>query len=125
MLMTSDVQALNQLKKKKCLQITVNGKNADFPLINDNLKTWRDVYFFGMDIAIGVSIKCTLDLSIVQVFINGYYYGQVHGLLGSMYQEPKFDLKLPNGEVNLTYDKKKINKEQTLNLYNFKFVSML
>ncbi|XP_060861024.1 apolipophorins isoform X2 [Metopolophium dirhodum] len=79
--------------------ITVNGKNADFPLINDNLKTWKDVYFFGMDIAIGVSIKCTLDLSIVQVFINGYYYGQVHGLLGSMYQEPKYDLKLPNGEL--------------------------
>lgn len=42
--------------------------------------------------------------------INGYYYGQVHGLLGSMYQEPKFDLKLPNGEVNLNYDKK--NKEK-------------
>jgi len=65
-----------------------------------------------MDIAIGISIKCSLDLSIVQVFINGYYYGQVHGLLGSMYQEPKYDLKLPNGEVNLTYDKKN-NKQRT------------
>lgn len=44
------------------------------------------------------------------MFINGYYYGQVHGLLGSTHQEPTFDFKLPNGEVNLTYDKKK-NKQ--------------
>jgi hypothetical protein len=79
--------------------ITVNDKDVDFPLINDNLKTWRDVYFFGIDIAVGVSIKCTLDLNIVQVFINGFYYGQVHGLLGSTHQEPTFDFKLPNGEL--------------------------
>lgn len=69
-----------------------------------------DVYFFGIDIGVGVSIKCTLDFNIVQIFINGYYYGQVHGLLGSMYQEPKFDLKLPSGKVK--YNKK---KKQTLN----------
>ncbi|XP_026815483.1 apolipophorins [Rhopalosiphum maidis] len=80
--------------------ITVNGKDADFPLINDNLKTWKDVYYFEIDIAVGVSIKCTLDFNIIQVFINGYYYGQVRGLLGSMYQEPKFDFNLPNGELS-------------------------
>jgi len=67
-----------------------------------------------------------LDLNIVQVSINGYYYGQVHGLLGSMYQEPSFDLKLPNGEVNLTYDKKKkINKNKRQIYIIFYFIFML
>uniref|UniRef100_A0A2H8TZF4 Apolipophorin n=1 Tax=Melanaphis sacchari TaxID=742174 RepID=A0A2H8TZF4_9HEMI len=80
--------------------VIVNDKDVNFPFMNDNLKTWRDVYYFGIDIAVGVSIKCTLDFNIIQIFINGYYYGQVRGLLGSMYQEPKFDFKLPNGELS-------------------------
>lgn len=55
--------------------------------------------------------------------INGYYYGQVHGLLGSMNQEPKFDLKLPTGEVNLNYDKnnKEKKNKHLIYTYNFKF----
>lgn len=81
-------------------RVTVNDRDVDFPLINDNLKIWKDVYYFGIDIAVGVSIKCTLDFNIIQVFINGYHYGHVFGLLGSMYQEPKFDFKLPNGELS-------------------------
>lgn len=84
---------------KQHWQITVNGKNVDFPMIRDDVKTWKDVYYFGFDTADGVSIKSTINFDIVEVFINGYYYGQVFGLLGSMYQEPTFDSKLPNGQV--------------------------
>lgn len=59
-----------------------------------------DVYFFGIDVAVGVSVKSTYNFDNVEVFVNGYYYGQVFGLLGSMYQEPTFDSKLPDGQVN-------------------------
>lgn len=85
--------------------MTANGKNVGFPLINDDVKTWKDVYFFGIDAAVGVSVKCSIELDIVEVFVNGYHFGKVRGLMGSMYQEPTFDFKLPNGEV-----KKKKNK---------------
>lgn len=40
-----------------------------------------------------------MNFDIVKVLINGYYYGQVAGLLGSMNQEPIFDFKLPDGKV--------------------------
>jgi len=40
-----------------------------------------------------------MQLDIVELFINGYYYGRIHGLLGSMNQEPSFDFNLPDGEV--------------------------
>ncbi|CAH1725498.1 unnamed protein product [Aphis gossypii] len=81
-------------------RVTVNGRDVDFPLINDNLKIWKDVFYFGIEISVGVSIKCTLDFNIIQVFINGYHYGHVFGLLGSMYQEPRYDFKLSNGELS-------------------------
>lgn len=85
----------------------MNGRNVGFPLMNENVKAWKDIYFFGIDSAVGVSIKSTLQFDIVEVFINGYYYGQVVGLLGSMSQEPSFDFKLPDGNVNKHLDRSK------------------
>lgn len=40
-----------------------------------------------------------MPLDIVHVFINGFYYDRVHGLMGSMNQEPMFDFNLPDGHV--------------------------
>lgn len=84
---------------KYCLQVTVNDENVDFPLIRDNVKAWKDFAFFGIDFSFGVTIKCTLEFDIVEVCINGYYYGQVKGLLGAMYHEPTFDL-IPNISIS-------------------------
>ncbi|VVC28237.1 Vitellinogen, open beta-sheet,von Willebrand factor, type D domain,Lipid transport protein, N- [Cinara cedri] len=79
---------------------TVNGKGVNFPFINDNVKMWEDIYFYGIDASVGLNIKCSMEFDMIEVFINGYYYGNVFGLLGTMYQEPTFDLKLPNGQIS-------------------------
>lgn len=78
----------------------MKGKNVNFPLIVNNDKIWKDVNYFGIDSSVGVSIKCALNFDFIIVLINGYYHGQVFGLLGSMYQEPSLDFNLPNGKVN-------------------------
>lgn len=59
----------------------------------------KDLYFFEMDAANGLIIKCSIQFDMITLFINGYYYGKVVGLLGTMNQEPTFDYKLPNGQV--------------------------
>jgi len=80
-------------------QIILNGDNVDFPLTRDNVKAWKDQVNFGIDHSVGVSVECAVDLDIVKVIVNGYYYGHVNGLLGAMFQDPVFDFKLPNGKV--------------------------
>lgn len=57
------------------------------------------MYSFGIEIAEGVRIQCTLELEIIEVSINGFYFGRVYGLLGAMNQEPTFDFKLSDGKV--------------------------
>lgn len=83
------------------MQATVNGNSLNFPFINDNVKIWKDIYFFGIDAGVGFNIKCTMQLDSIKIFINGYHYGNVFGLLGTLYQEPTFDFKLPNGQVKI------------------------
>lgn len=73
-------------------------------MTRDYVNIWNELNYFGIDLTVGISVKCTLNLDIVEASVNGYYYGQVNGLLGAVYQEPTFDFKLPDGKV-----KKKIN----------------
>lgn len=68
-------------------------------MTNDNVKLWKNSNFFGIDLTIGVNVKCTLNLNIVEIFVNGYFYSQVRGLLGTMCQEPTINYILPNGKV--------------------------
>lgn len=77
----------------------MNGKDIDFPLISNDAKTVKDVYSFSIEIAVGVHIKCTLELEIIEVSINGFYFDRVYGLLGAMNQEPTFDFKQSDGKV--------------------------
>lgn len=97
----------------------MNDKYVNFPLINKNVKTWKDFAFFGIDFSFGVAIKCTLELDIVDVCINGYYYGKIKGLLGVMNHEPTFDL-IPNFNISDGIINGKVKKKKlllTINTY--------
>lgn len=80
-------------------KIMHNDKAAEFPVQEQTLHAWRKYYTIGIHSTYGVYVDCSLDLSICQVFINGFYHGKLRGLLGKSSYEPYETQTLPDGMI--------------------------
>lgn len=80
-------------------KIMHNDKASEFPVLEQTLFAWRKYYTVGIYSTYGVYVDCSLDLTICQVFINGFYHGKLRGLLGKSSYEPYETQTLPDGTI--------------------------
>lgn len=76
----------------------VNGAAVDVPLTHGELQAWRDWHTVSAQTTAGVRVTCTLDLRGCAVIVNGFYHGQLRGVLGAASTEPTLDGRLPSGK---------------------------
>lgn len=83
--------------------ITVDGKDTEFPVHRGDLHAWRTYTDVTLLTEFGGRIECSTDLRHCHVTINGYYHGQLRGLLGNGNNEPYDDFLLPSNKVAENY----------------------
>lgn len=84
--------------------LKLNGKPAEYPAHNDgSIHAWRRYYTVTLLSEYGVSVKCSTDLRVCHVNVNGFYTGKTRGLLGNGNSEPYDDFVQPDGVVADNY----------------------
>lgn len=81
--------------------ILLNNKPAELPIHKNNLMGWRSYYDISLLTTYGAMIQCTIDLSLCNININGFYYGQIRGLLGNGNSEEFDDFTLPDDKITV------------------------
>ncbi|XP_055383893.1 apolipophorins [Condylostylus longicornis] len=81
--------------------LKLNNKKIEYPLHNmeNGLHVWRRYYTITMLSSYGVLIKCTLDLKVCHININGFYTGKTRGLFGNGNSEPYDDFLIQNNKI--------------------------
>lgn len=79
--------------------VKLNGADTEFPVHQNQLHAWREVYSVSIFSTYGARVHCKADLKICHIWINGYYHNQLRGLLGNANAEPYDDYQLPSGQI--------------------------
>lgn len=80
----------------------LNGVAVDLPATSagsEQLGAWREYHTLNAWSASGVRISCGLDLRVCYITVNGFYHGQLRGILGSASTEPLLDGRRPDGRI--------------------------
>lgn len=92
-------------KSGESVELNANGKlsaadqPAEFPVHGKSVFAWRTYYSAHLLSTYGVNVACKLDLRVCRVYVNGFYFSKLRGLLGKGGNE-NFDAQtLPSGKI--------------------------
>lgn len=85
-------------------QAKLNGAATEYPIHQNDLHAWRDIYSVSIITTYGARVHCKADLKVCHIYVNGYYHNKLRGLLGNANLEPNDDLQLPSGKVGKLAD---------------------
>jgi len=79
--------------------LKLNDKKTEYPVHENGIHVWRRYYTVSLLSTYGVLIKCTTDLRVCHVSVNGFYTSKMRGLFGNGNAEPYDDYMIQNGEI--------------------------
>lgn len=82
--------------------VRLNGASSELPAVHGELVAYRRWHTLAAWSAAGVHVECTLDLRVCSITVDGFYHGQLRGVLGTASTEPLLDGRLPDGSAAAT-----------------------
>ena len=76
--------------------------DTDFPVYGDGIYAVKTPYTVEIYVDNSAHVTCTSLLDVCLVEVSGFYYNEVHGIMGTVNSDSYIDFTLPNKKVNIS-----------------------